>query len=66
MTPFRVVYGSDPPVASWYIKGSIPSEFIESYLVDRYDVLALHEANFACAQNQINDFTDKNRREQTY
>uniref|UniRef100_A0A3Q7GIB8 Reverse transcriptase domain-containing protein n=1 Tax=Solanum lycopersicum TaxID=4081 RepID=A0A3Q7GIB8_SOLLC len=66
MTPFRVVYGSDPPVVSWYIKGSIPSEFIESYLVDRYDVLALHEANFACAQNQINGFTDKNRREQTY
>ncbi|KAK4729763.1 hypothetical protein R3W88_022751 [Solanum pinnatisectum] len=36
MTPFRVLYGRDPPTVARYILGSSSSEIIEAYLVGEW------------------------------
>ncbi|KAH0725255.1 hypothetical protein KY284_001120 [Solanum tuberosum] len=66
MTPFRVLYGRDPPTVAQYILGSNSSEMIEAYLVDRDETLTLLKANLARAQNQMKGLADKSQRELNY
>lgn len=66
MTPFWVFYGRDPPTLAWYIMGSISSEIIEAYLVDKDDSLTFLKDNLSRAQNWMKDLADKSRRELTY
>ncbi|KAH0709565.1 hypothetical protein KY284_010992 [Solanum tuberosum] len=66
MTPFRVLYGRDPPTVDRYILGSSASEMIEAYLVDRDEALTLLQANLARAQNWMKGLADKSQRELNY
>lgn len=66
MTPFRVLYGRDPPTVARYILGSSSNTIVEAYLVDRDEVLTLLKANLARAQNQMKGLADRSRRELTY
>ncbi|XP_019263933.1 PREDICTED: uncharacterized protein LOC109241636 [Nicotiana attenuata] len=63
MTPFKVLYGRDPPAVTRYILGSSPNELVGAYLVDRDKILVLLKANLARAQNRMKGIADKQRKE---
>lgn len=65
-TPFRALYGRDPPQL---LKGTtIPSsvEELNQMTVDRATILNDLKANLVKAQNQMKAYADKNRREVSY
>lgn len=66
MTPFKVLYGRDPPTVTRYILGSSPNELVEAYLVDRDEILLLLKANLARAQNWMKGIADKRRKELSF
>ncbi|OIT40760.1 hypothetical protein A4A49_57224, partial [Nicotiana attenuata] len=66
MTPFKALYGRDPPTVARYIMGSSPSDLVEAYLVDRDEILALLKSNLARAQNRMKALADQHRLEMTY
>ncbi|XP_075102410.1 uncharacterized protein LOC142177474 [Nicotiana tabacum] len=66
MTPFKVLYGRDPPSVTRYILGSSPNELVGAYLVDRDKILVLLKANLARAQNRMKGIADKRRKELSF
>uniref|UniRef100_A0A1S4D1G0 Uncharacterized protein n=1 Tax=Nicotiana tabacum TaxID=4097 RepID=A0A1S4D1G0_TOBAC len=66
MTPFRALYGRDPPTVARYILGSNSNDVVDAYLVDRDEILAILKANLVLAQNRMKRWAYKNRRELVY
>lgn len=63
MSPFKALYGRDPPTFTRYILGSSPSELVEAYFVDRDELLALLKLNLIKAQRRMKKLADKHRTE---
>ena len=63
MTPFKVVYGRDPPTLLRY--GDTPSAngLVEELLKDKDGLLMELRENLEIAQNQMKKSADKHRRD---
>ncbi|OIT33078.1 hypothetical protein A4A49_64184, partial [Nicotiana attenuata] len=61
MTPFQALYGREPPTIARYILGSTASELVESYLLQRDEVLLILKNNLFKAQNRMKTLADKSR-----
>lgn len=59
MTPFQALYGREPPTIARYILGSTTSELVESYLLQRDEVLQILKNNLFKAQNRMKTLADK-------
>ncbi|KAH0655105.1 hypothetical protein KY285_029987 [Solanum tuberosum] len=61
MTPFKALYGREPPTIARYILGNTASELVEAYFIQRDTVLALLKNNLLKAQAKMKTFADKHR-----
>ncbi|OIT06257.1 hypothetical protein A4A49_52619 [Nicotiana attenuata] len=61
MSPFHALYGRAPPNIGRYIRGSSPSELVESYFVDMDEILALLKLNLIEEQTRMKKMADKHR-----
>lgn len=66
MTPFQALYGREPPTIARYILGSTASELVESYLLQRDEVLQILRHNLLKAHNHIKLLADKSRTDTTF
>ena len=66
MTPFRALYGRDPPTWIKFENGSTTNGELEGQLKDRDGVLKLLRENLHRAQQIMKDKVDKHRREMTF
>ncbi|PHT71814.1 hypothetical protein T459_22599 [Capsicum annuum] len=62
MTPFQALYGREPPTIARYILGSTASELVDSYLLQRDEVLKVLKNNLLKAQNRMKLLADKSRK----
>lgn len=62
-TPFRLVYGRDPPSFLWYEEGSTINSDLEGLLKARGDVLRDAQSHLLKAQSQMKNNADKKRRD---
>lgn len=65
MTPFQALY-CEPPTVARYILGSAASELVESYLLQRDEVLHILKHNLLKAQNRMKLFADKSRTDTSF
>ncbi|GMI84821.1 hypothetical protein HRI_002151400 [Hibiscus trionum] len=63
MTPFRALYGRDPPTILSYVEGSSRHDQLASALLDRDAVLKELKRNLENAQNRMKTQADRHRRE---
>ncbi|XP_059306872.1 uncharacterized protein LOC132058356 [Lycium ferocissimum] len=63
MTPIQAFYGHEPLTIARYIMGSIASELVESYLLQRDEVLQLLKHNLTKAQTRMKTFAHKSSTE---
>ncbi|KAF3670157.1 putative LRR receptor-like serine/threonine-protein kinase [Capsicum annuum] len=61
MTHFQALYGCEPPTIARYILGSTTSELVESYLLQRDDILQVLKNNLLKVQNRMKLLADKSR-----
>ncbi|PHT44079.1 putative LRR receptor-like serine/threonine-protein kinase [Capsicum baccatum] len=61
MTPFQALSGREPPTIARYILGSTTSELVESYLLQRDEVLQVLKNNLLKVQNRMKLLADKSR-----
>lgn len=66
VTPFQTLYGREPPTVARYILGSAASELVESYLLQRDEVLHILKHNLLKAQNRMKLFADKSRTDTSF
>ncbi|KAF5757863.1 putative nucleotidyltransferase, Ribonuclease H [Helianthus annuus] len=66
MTPFRVVYGREPPSLLPYVMGETKNADLEHQLLDRDDMLKLLRSNLQKAQDRMRNQANTKRRDQTY
>lgn len=59
MTPFKELYGRDPPNVACYIMGSSSNDLVEAYLVDRDEIISLLKQNLIKAQNRMKEVADR-------
>ncbi|KAH0685570.1 hypothetical protein KY290_017058 [Solanum tuberosum] len=57
----KALYGREPPTVALYILGSSVSKLVESYLLQRDEVLHVLKNNLLKAQNRMKRLTDKSR-----
>ncbi|KAH0688978.1 hypothetical protein KY289_016336 [Solanum tuberosum] len=57
----KALYGREPPTVALYILGSSVSKLVESYLLQRNEVLHILKNNLLKAQNRMKRLTDKSR-----
>ena len=60
-TPFRLVYGHDPPTISSYVRRSTDLEAVEAELVSRDEILKQLRQNLTQAQHRMKTITDNHR-----
>lgn len=61
MTPFQALYGRAPPTIARYILGSTASNLVESYLLQRDEVLQILKTNLLKAQHRMKVLADRSR-----
>ncbi|XP_070026619.1 uncharacterized protein LOC142182296 [Nicotiana tabacum] len=66
MTPFQALYGRESPTIARYILGSTASELVESYLLQRDEVLQILKHNLLKAQNHMKQLVDKSHTDTTF
>ena len=64
MTPFKIVYGHDPPILFRYGTPTSPIDDIDKYLVERDQTLALLKEKLNDAQSAMKSTKDKARRDE--
>lgn len=63
MTPFKVLYGRDPPTVIRVNRGASPVESLENMLQERDAVLDALQINLIKAQQKMKSSADATRRE---
>ncbi|GMI99248.1 hypothetical protein HRI_003594100 [Hibiscus trionum] len=63
MTPFRALYGRDPPTLLSYMEGGSLNPQVDSSLQNRDEILRDLQQNLAQAQLRMKNHVDKRRRE---
>lgn len=63
MTPFRVVYGRDPPALLRYEKGLTANAELEEQLLERDAILVEVKKHLVHAQQLMKNNADKHRRD---
>lgn len=66
MTPFKVLYGRDPPLVTRLGKGHSPVDIIEVMLQERDVILDELRLNLLKAQQTMKLYADKRRREEHF
>ncbi|GMI95496.1 hypothetical protein HRI_003218900 [Hibiscus trionum] len=63
MTPFKALYGRDPPAMVDYLEGSAKNDQVRQELQERNEILRLLKHNLWQAQVRMKNQADKHRRE---
>ncbi|KAH9668238.1 hypothetical protein KPL70_021339 [Citrus sinensis] len=63
MTPFKALYGRDPPTVPQYHVGTSPVNEVDKALLTRDELLAQLKRNLAIATNRMKQTADKHRRD---
>ncbi|KAL4384307.1 hypothetical protein GQ457_15G015210 [Hibiscus cannabinus] len=63
MTPFKALYGRDPPLLINYLEGGSSNNQVDQALLDRDEILRLLKQNLLQAQVRMKNQADQNRRE---
>ncbi|CAA6660971.1 unnamed protein product [Spirodela intermedia] len=63
MTPFKAVYGRDPPTLTCYGSPMSSIDVVDTYLKERDDTLQLLKENLLAAQSKMKAQLDKHRRD---
>ena len=63
MTPFKALYGRDPPTVPQYHVGTSPVNEVDKALLTRDELLAQFKRNLAVATNRMKQTADKHRRD---
>ncbi|KAL4271478.1 hypothetical protein GQ457_13G013980 [Hibiscus cannabinus] len=63
MTPFRALYGRDPPTVLTYVEGSSNNSQVDRALQERDELLRVLKRNLVQAQNRMKTQADRRRRE---
>ena len=63
VTPFKVLYGCDPPHVIFFEWGSTGNHEVESLLLQRYAILVDLKAHLHRAQQKMKEHTDSKRNE---
>ncbi|KAM0053973.1 putative nucleotidyltransferase, Ribonuclease H [Helianthus debilis subsp. tardiflorus] len=66
MTPFKALYGIDPPIQLPYIPGSTTVESLEEWLNDREVMLANLKQSLERARNRMKQFADLKRSDRQF
>lgn len=66
VTPFRAVYGRDPPTLIRYTPMTTDPTEVRAQFLDRDELLARLKAHLQRAQERMKKFADRNRREEEY
>ncbi|KAL4289567.1 hypothetical protein GQ457_14G014840 [Hibiscus cannabinus] len=65
MTPFRALYGRDPPTVLTYLEGSSRNTHLDQQLLERDELLRVLKGNLLQAQQRMKLQADKHHRELT-
>lgn len=65
-TPFKIVYGRDPPLVTRVGRGQTPIDSIETILQERDVILDELHVQLLRAQQKMKGYADKNRREEQF
>jgi len=65
-TPFKLVYGRDPPLLHPYVVGETHIADLEDQLLERDHMLRLLKDNLSKAQARMKSFADSKRREMSF
>ena len=66
MSPFQGLYGREPPVLHAYVPGSSPVAEVDRVLRDRDEILQELKSNLVLASNQMKQYANRGRREETF
>ena len=66
MTPFKILYGRDPPALHPYISGETPNADLDEQLITRDEMLKLLRENLLKAQSRMKAQADSKRRELSF
>lgn len=66
MTPFKVIYGYEPPQLSFELIAQSHVAAVDHYLKERQIVAKVLKENLVRAQNRMRIYADKNRTEREF
>ena len=66
MSPFKVVYGRDPPSILDYIRQSAKIDVVDKVLIDRQELLLQLKLNLSQAQAQMKSVANTKRRDVSF
>ncbi|KAJ0555261.1 putative nucleotidyltransferase, Ribonuclease H [Helianthus annuus] len=66
MSPFKALYGVEPPTHLPYVKGSTPIDSLDIWLTQRDSILATLKQSLARARNRMKQFADRHRSERDF
>lgn len=66
MTPFKALYGVDPPTVIKYQEKLSPVDAVHQHILTRNSVLAKLKKNLELSQQEMKAYADKRRRDVKY